>query len=127
LGARAAGLRIVFSFCGSRAQGLFSLSRFSRRRCGVVAPRESLHRVESRVAGVVVRSFLRLAKRFSVSPPASALSESLLHPDNCAAGSVFCSVLIRGPFLGSINCHRFFTGSSRFELRRDASPRCLRR
>jgi hypothetical protein len=71
---------------------LFSLSRFSRRRCGFVAPHEISLRVESRVAGVVIRPVLRLAKRFSVSPPAGALSESLLRPDNCAAGSLVQSI-----------------------------------
>jgi hypothetical protein len=42
---------------------LFSLSRFSRRCCGFVAPHEISLRVESRVAGVVICPVLRFAKR----------------------------------------------------------------
>jgi hypothetical protein len=43
---------------------LFSLSWFSRRRCGIIVPRESLLRLESRAAGVVFRFDLLLVRFF---------------------------------------------------------------
>jgi hypothetical protein len=116
-----------FDFCAVRLWFLsvFVFNRFLKERagrpCRIVAA--SLGSWDNPFFRPMTRrpsllSLPRLSRRrclgFKVSPPASALSGSLLRLDDCAAGSMFCSALIRGPFLGSINCHRFFTGSSRF-------------